>query len=122
MDIKKLDKVFSDYIRQRDADENGLVKCCTCDTVEHWKQMDAGHYYKRGNKSVRWDERNCHAQCIICNRLNNGEDNKYWTFMLDRYGFIEFRNLLTLARSEVHWMQHEIDEMTEKCKIKIKEL
>ena len=42
MYLKKLDKIFSEYIRKRDADENGYVKCCTCPTVEHWKEMDCG--------------------------------------------------------------------------------
>ena len=44
--IKKLDTVFSLYIRQRYADKNGMVKCCTCSTVKHWKEMDCGLFSK----------------------------------------------------------------------------
>jgi hypothetical protein len=29
--IKKLDAIFSEYIRRKYADKNGIVKCYTCD-------------------------------------------------------------------------------------------
>ena len=82
MELKKLDKVFSEYIRRRDADDNGYVKCCTCPTVSHWKEMDCGHYYRRSFMSIRWDEMNAHDQCKNCNRLGDGENFKYQLFMI----------------------------------------
>ena len=34
---KELDKIFSLYIRLRDATPEGLVKCFTCDKISHYK-------------------------------------------------------------------------------------
>ena len=42
--VKKLDKVFSEYIRQKYADSFGMVSCFTCDARKHWKDMQNGHF------------------------------------------------------------------------------
>lgn len=35
-DLKaKLDKIFSEYIRLRDADNNGMVRCISCMKIDH---------------------------------------------------------------------------------------
>ena len=34
---KKLDVLFSQYIRRRNADHLGRVKCFTCGVEKHWK-------------------------------------------------------------------------------------
>jgi len=52
--VKKLDRVFSEYIRQRDR------RCVNCGTTE---KLTAGHVFSRVAYSTRWDERNCFAQC-----------------------------------------------------------
>ena len=41
--VRKLDKVFSIYIRTRHAKEE-LVRCVTCKSPlpKHWKEVDAG--------------------------------------------------------------------------------
>ena len=123
MDIKKLDKVFSEYIRRRDADDNGFVKCCTCPTVRHWKQMDAGHYIKRDQLSTRWDERNVYAQCVDCNRFHDGRILEYDNFIYDKLGSDEYNSLISRPwnNSGFKYMQHEIDELVEIYKQKIKQ-
>ena len=35
---KKLDKVFSEYIRRRNADHLGFITCFTCGVKRHWKE------------------------------------------------------------------------------------
>ena len=37
--VKKLDAIFSQYIRLKDADHNGDVKCFTCGKVSHYKKV-----------------------------------------------------------------------------------
>lgn len=71
--MKDADKWFSQFIRLRDADENGLVKCITCPRVAHWTEMDAGHYASRAKQSTRYDEKNVNAQCGGCNRWQGGK-------------------------------------------------
>ena len=65
--IKKLDAAFSQYIRWRDADADGLVKCITCDTKKHVKQMQCGHFMSRRHYATRCHEKNCAGQCYGCN-------------------------------------------------------
>lgn len=122
MDIKKLDKVFSEYIRRRDADEYGRVKCCTCPTVAHWAEMDCGHWRSRHNKSIRFEESDNHAQCRECNRTNDGEYQFHEAYIVKRYGSREAKRLIVLSHKAKHWMQHEIDELVKKYKLKIKSL
>jgi hypothetical protein len=122
MNIKKLDKAFSEYIRRRDADDNGMVKCCTCPTVKYWKEMDCGHWLLRGNLSTRFDERNSHAQCRACNRHLDGQWEKHRDYINKRHGSDAIWQLgLTKVRA-AKLMQFEIDELTEYYKNKIKEL
>lgn len=62
---KHLWRLFSEYIRKRDADENGMVKCFTCTRFSHWKEMQAGHFVAQslGLWTV-FVEHNVHAQCL----------------------------------------------------------
>jgi hypothetical protein len=69
---KKLDAVFSQYIRQKYADKNGNCKCYTCDYVNHWKKLQNGHFVSRYYLATRFDERNCRPQCFTCNMYRNG--------------------------------------------------
>ena len=85
-EIKKLDRVFSKYIRLRDRVDGDFCKCCTCGRVKHWKEMDAGHFINRRYYGVRFDERNVHAQCRYCNRFNEGEQAKYAEFLKKKCG------------------------------------
>ena len=83
---KLLDKVFSEYIRLKYADKNGMVKCVTCGAVKHWKEMQNGHYISRQHLAVRWDETNCHPQDASCNIFRGGNYTAYALYMLDKYG------------------------------------
>ena len=64
---KKLDVLFSQYIRRRNADHLGRVKCFTCGVEKHWKEQQAGHFQSRSHHSTRWDEVNVQVQCPKCN-------------------------------------------------------
>lgn len=62
---KRLWVIFSQYIRQRDADENGYAPCISCGKVEHYKLQDAGHYHPKSlGLSVYFLEKGVHNQCL----------------------------------------------------------
>ena len=82
----KLDKYFSLYVRQRNADSSGFVSCFTCGTRKHWKEMDAGHFQSRGKKTTRWDEKNVQVQCKRCNGFRGGEQFKFARELDNLYG------------------------------------
>jgi hypothetical protein len=75
---KKLDTIFSIYIRLKYADEELNVKCFTCDKVYHYKKIQNGHFYSRGILSLRWDEQNCRPQCYGCNIARSGNYIEYY--------------------------------------------
>lgn len=75
--IKKADAIFSQYIRQRYADANGIAECFTCGKKDHWKNLQCGHFMSRKHYSTRWDETNCQVQCAGCNVFRYGEQYKF---------------------------------------------
>jgi hypothetical protein len=95
--VKKADAIFSQYIRQRNADHNGMAECFTCGKVDHWKKLQCGHFMSRKHYATRWNEKNCQVQCAGCNVFRYGEQ---YTFgrNLDAYiknGLAEELNLLS---------------------------
>jgi hypothetical protein len=83
--IAKLDRVFSRFIRLKDADHE-MARCVTCGLVAHWREMQNGHYISRRKMSTRWDEMNCHVQCPHCNETLGGNLDKYAEYLLNTYG------------------------------------
>ena len=87
MDYKtKLDTIFSKFIRMRDADSSGIVKCISCNKFFHWKKVDNGHFVNRKHMSTRFSEKNCNAQCISCNRFDEGNNIGYAKGLIQKYG------------------------------------
>ncbi len=74
----KIDKVFHEYIRRRDADNNtGYCNCITCQKPIHFTESDGGHFISRGRLATRYDERNVKSQCRKCNRFDFGRQYEY---------------------------------------------
>lgn len=76
--VKKLDKIFSIWIRSKDADHAGMVDCYTCGVSKDWKyEIDAGHFQSRGKYATRWNEDNVKPQCKRCNGFRGGEQYQF---------------------------------------------
>ncbi len=98
---KKLDKVFSVFIRERDN-----FVCFTCDKRGDAKNIQCGHFISRNYLSLRWDEINCHAQCVACNMFKGGNMIVYAMRMMDKYGadilkLLDARKNMTLKLSTI---------------------
>lgn len=83
---RKLDDIFSIYIRKRDANVSGFCRCISCGAVHHWKEVDCGHYVNRSHMGTRYSERNCNAQCRKCNRFDEGNNIGYTRGLINKYG------------------------------------
>ncbi len=112
MKLDKLDKAFSEFIRRRDADENGYIRCISCGKIVHWKDADCGHFVNRKHLSVRWNEQNCNAQCRSCNRFNEGSLYMYSKGLDKKYGPGTADKLISLQNQSVKLTQFEIDTLT----------
>ena len=115
-----LDQIFSNYIRLRDADGEGFIKCCECGKYFWWKESTCGHFIKRQHRTLRWDERNRHAQCAPC----NGKDANimYASFMVERYGKEIWQTLNTEKNRAYKPLPAERKDMVDYYGHKVKQL
>ncbi len=82
---KKLDKVFSWWIRNRDSRE-GFNQCFTCRKWFHLKDLQCGHYVSRSYNNLRFNEINCNPQCVACNVFKKGNLDTYAIRLMDKHG------------------------------------
>jgi len=86
--IKEAQVEFNKFIRTRDERE----PCISCgkpqgDLSGLHAGRDAGHYRSTGAAAhLRFDERNCHAQCVHCNQHLAGNVVKYRIGLVARIG------------------------------------
>jgi transposase len=53
----KLDKIFSEYIRLRDATlGDGYGTCISCGKIIYWKDNHCGHFINRKHMALRFNE------------------------------------------------------------------
>jgi len=112
--IKKLDTVFSQYIRRRTADHKGIVECYTCGKKDHWKKMQCGHFQSRKYYSTRWNEDNCQVQCVGCNMFKSGEQYKFGLKLNMQYGENKAENLYLLAKKIKKFNNFDLSQMIER--------
>ena len=104
---------------------DGYVTCVSCGVKKHWKELDAGHYFSRGDKSVKLMEENIHPQCKGCNIKMSHGDTKvvtaYRRHMVDMYGEDFLDHLEALAWTPTKFNRAEIEALTKTLKAQIKE-
>jgi len=108
---KKLDAIFSKYIRERD---NG--QCFTCHLKREPKEMQNGHFVPRQYLATRYDERNNNCQCYACNMIYNGQPSMYAIKLKAKYGngIIEELERLRHIVTKDYPYEEKIREYTEK--------
>ena len=108
---KKLDKIFSQYIRLSHANDKGMCICVSCGIMKHWQDIDAGHFYSRRHRSVRWDGMNVHPECKRCNRFDTDHLHGYMKFMIDQYGVERMQILTDCKNGTKKWSKLELANM-----------
>lgn len=95
------DNVFSKYIRTRDN-----FTCFTCDKFGDMKSMQCGHYISRSINILRYDEKNCNAQCVGCNVFKSGNIPEYAIRLIRKYGNTILEELHA-RKQELHQFTHQ---------------
>lgn len=113
---KKAWKEFSIFIRTFDANAQGMVQCCTCSSVKHWKELQAGHFIAGRLNSNLFEERGVHAQCGLCNVVKKGNGPAYYKFMLALYGQEVIDELMRQNDQTHKWLPGELQGLFEKYK------
>jgi hypothetical protein len=113
----QLDKLVSELVRRRD---DGV--CYTCNTKRPWKEMQCGHYVKRGCWRLRFDLRNLHCQCPRCNMYLGGNMDNYAVHLIKDYGIEILDELQRLKNMpEKKWKVAELEQMILETKKRLKD-
>ena len=121
---KKLDKVFSEYIRKRDSDYKGNCKCISCgkEYPAFGGSTHAGHLFSRRYLSIRYSEQNVNAQCSYCNTFLNGNQIKAARGVENKWGKGTVDELESRMHIVVKLTRADYEKAIERYKQKIREL
>lgn len=120
--MEKLDKIFSEYVRIRDADASGYVHCYCCGYPIHWTNAQAMHFMNRRHLGTRFNEENVNAGCPPCNMYQNGNLEAYEAHLIREYGDSIIDKLTMLKTTVMKFAPYEIEEMTDHYRREVKRL
>ena len=119
---KKLDAIFSRFIRLSARDCYGFVKCYTCSYKGEPKQLQAGHWVPRQHRDTRWEPMNVKPQCYACNMHYGGRPQEYRERLIEEYGAEEVEALAIRRHATTTFSREELKEQIERYKAEVKRL
>ena len=113
--VRKLDGIFSEYIRLRDSRQFGylMFRCISCGQIKPYEKADCGHFISRRHMSTRFDEYNCNAECSYCNRFSADHLIAYQTNLKRKIGENKFEQLMARGRMTKKWSAYELEILIE---------
>lgn len=120
--IAVLDAIFSEFIRIRDANKDGICKCITSGQYFHWTECDAGHFITRDNMATRWEEENVNAQGRGDNRFKSGKQYEHGQAIDRKYGPGTADKLLAKSKGVCNWKDFEIEAMITYYRAEVKRM
>lgn len=118
--VKKLDIVFSRWVRLSNSDDKGYCECVTCNKKVHWYDIQAGHFMSRRHYSTRWDQDNVKPQCKACNIFGQGKQYEYSIYLgksvsddllaksrqLVKYSVVDLQNMIDFYTNELKALEY----------------
>lgn len=121
--IREAQVKFNAFIRARDA----TLPCISCgapppNLAGMHAGRDAGHYRSTGSAShLRFNEDNCHAQCVKCNQWGAGKAVDYRIRLLLKIGMGRVEALE--SNNTLHkWTREELIELKSAYVARVKEM
>lgn len=103
---RDLQQAFNAYVRERDKHR----PCISCDKPLVGK-FDAGHFYSVGSyPNLRFNEDNCHGQCVECNQHKHGNLIEYSLRLPERIGTSQYHHLHQIKNDALRLSLDEIKE------------
>jgi len=108
---KEAQREFNRYVRERDRAAG--YRCICCNRPLDWTSgrggaVDAGHYRSTGSADhLRYNEDNCHAQLVACNRYGAGRAVDYRIGLIQRIG-LERVEALENANDTAKWTRDHL--------------
>lgn len=120
---KKLDEIFSQYIRLKHSNDKGYCRCISCGRIHFWKDIQNGHYMSRRYLSTRFHENNCRPQCVSCNIFNQGNAQMYRRGLISEIGEEAVDLIEVRAKTlTVHYSDFEYQELYKYYKALVDEM
>ncbi|BET97775.1 recombination protein NinG [Xenorhabdus taiwanensis] len=115
--IQQAQRAVNAYIRERDRD----LPCVSCGTYTS-AQWDAGHYRTTAAApQLRFDERNIHRQCIVCNQHKSGNLVPYRVELIRRIGLAAVERIES-NHDRHQWTIEECKAIRDEYRERLKEL
>src|SRR5678816_1066938 len=115
-------KIFSEYIRRKDADAGGTNYCFTCGQPKFWRELHAGHFVGGRTNAVLFNEDIVKPQCVMCNIFLGGNYGPYTLKMLDLHGREKVEEFMSLKHQVVKYSRADIENLIQTYKQKLEEL
>tara|TARA_R100000655_G_scaffold68955_1_gene107198 strand:+ start:205 stop:588 length:384 start_codon:yes stop_codon:yes gene_type:complete len=120
--VKKLDQIFSKYIRWYYADANGYVECFTCGVTKPVKEMQCGHFQSRRHYATRWLSDNCRVQCVKCNMFEQGQQFIFGNKLKAEIGEDKFDEVIQLSKTSVKRTKQDYEDLIKYYKDELNKL
>lgn len=111
LDDSKLWAIFSQYIRLKYSNENGVCFCYTCGRPAFWRQIDCGHGIPAHHLATKYEETNNRPQCGRCNGPEGGRREAFKEKMDKDHGPGTWEKLEIKSRGFSRLTEFEIDVM-----------
>lgn len=109
-------EVFATYIKLRDKRAfNGFCFYCSCRPID-----SAMHRIKRGKRATKYDERNVHGGCHVCNFEDNFNPQKFVAIFIRNTSAGLFCELELKSRQPCPRTRVDIIEKTEEYREKVR--
>lgn len=119
---KKLDQIYSVYIRLVYTTADGMCKCFTCDQKLHWRKIQNGHFQSRRFMSTRFHEHNCAPQCYACNIGLSGNQYIYGVKLDEKFGPGTAQSMVTLSRQITKFTAEDLLRLIDETEVKVERL
>ena len=108
-------KTLQKLARIKAANGSGFAHCVSCGRVNHYKEMDGGHFISKGSSS-RWalEECNVHPQCKGCNGFgmkHGSAEAQYTMWMIDYYGRDFVESMIAKKKDPVKFYTQDYRDM-----------
>lgn len=110
---KLIDKIHAEMRLIRLTQE---PQCVTCGGTHGDSVLQLGHLITRGANSTRFDWRNLHTQCRICNNIHEYRPEIYNNWFVNKYGLEEYNQLVYDSRQIKQWKMRELRDLLEEMK------
>lgn len=112
-------KLFSEYIRRKDADAGGTNYCFTCGQPKFWKELQAGHFIGGRTNAVLFNEEIVKPQCLMCNVFLRGNYGRYTLKMIDLHGRERVEEFMALKHQVKKYTRADVEGLIARYESKL---